>query len=227
MQSFENYFRSSIGRKQIVALTGLILILFIIGHLAGNLFVYWGPEAFNHYAQKLAGFRPGLYIIEVGLLFVFFTHIYFTYLLVLENIRARGQFYNRFQSKSRRSLSTRLMPFTGTILFIFVLIHLIDFTFVDKTGPLSMVNGESLGLYGIVYNAFSNVWHSAFYIVAMCCLGFHLNHGVQSIVQTFGMNHPVFTPLVKGVGSAFALIMTVGYSFIPLYVMYLSGTLRF
>src|SRR3989338_1683764 len=90
MPTVQNYVNSSIGKKQIVAVTGFLLILYLIIHLAGNCFIFWGPKMFNAYADALHGLRPFLYVVEVALAAVFIIHIYFTYLVVLENLRARG-----------------------------------------------------------------------------------------------------------------------------------------
>jgi succinate dehydrogenase / fumarate reductase cytochrome b subunit len=213
--------KSSIAKKQIVAVTGLMLILFLIGHLAGNLYMYAGPEAFNAYAKKLASLRPGLLVVEIGLLAVFIIHLSVTALLVLENIKARGEIrYQVQKSRGNRSLATRLMPFTGTIILLFVGWHLLDFTFCDHHGPRSVLSdGKSYGLYGVVYNAFLDPIHSGLYILAMICIGFHLSHGVQSFLQTMGFHHPCYTPIVKKISTGTGILIALGYSSIPIYIM--------
>lgn len=212
--------KSSIGKKQIVAATGLVLILFVIGHLAGNLFIYSGAEGYNHYAQKLASLRPGLYWVEFLLFIIFITHLFVTALLVLENIKARPIRYASYKPSPDRSLAARLMPYTGTFIFLFVIWHLLDFTFIDKHGARSILaDGQSYGLYGVVYNSFLNPVHSGFYILAMMCVGFHLAHGVQSFFQTFGFNHPVYFPWIKKISNAFGVLIALGYSLIPIYIL--------
>ena len=122
MSTFFTYFKSSIGRKQVVATTGLLLILFIIGHLAGNLLLFLGPEAFNAYAKKIEHLRPGFYFVEAGLCGVFLIHILFTATLVLDNIKARGdKRYAVAKAVGERALATKLMPYTGLILFSFII----------------------------------------------------------------------------------------------------------
>ncbi len=218
--SFSKGIKSSIGKKQIVATTGLALILFVIGHLAGNLIIYLGPEAFNKYAAKLAGLRPWLYIIESGLLAVFVIHMWFTALIVIENRMARPIGYAVSKSVGKRALDTRLMPYTGTIILAFVIWHLIDFTFVDKEGPLSvLVDGRSYGLYGVVYNAFSDPMHSILYIIAMAALGFHLSHAMHSFIQTFGFSHPRYTLMIRKASNIMAALITLAFSSIPVYVL--------
>ena len=218
--SFSKYIKTSIGKKQVVATTGLVLVLFVIGHLAGNLIMFLGPDAFNTYAGKLAGLRPWLYIVECGLLGVFIIHLWITALLVIENYSARPVGYAVRKSVGKRSLATRLMPYTGTVIFAFVIWHLIDFTFADKEGPLSVLaDGRSYGLYGVVYNAFSDPIHSALYIIAMMAVGFHLSHGIQSFIQTFGFNHPDYTPMIQKASNSLAVLITLAFSSIPVYVL--------
>jgi succinate dehydrogenase / fumarate reductase cytochrome b subunit len=231
MQTLRDYTNSSIGKKQIIAVTGLLLILYIVIHLAGNCLIFWGPRMFNAYANALHGLRPFLYVVEIGLALVFIVHIYFTYLIVLENLKARGGHtrYAVSESAGERSLATRLMPYTGTFLFTFIVWHLLDFTFINHVGPRGiMPTGINLGLYGVIYNSFVNPVHSGLYILAMGCLGFHLSHGVQSMVQTFGYNHPRYTPVIRLLGVLFGISITIGYSLIPVFVMlhytrYISG----
>ena len=213
------YVRSSIGKKQVVAATGLILILFLVGHLAGNLFIYAGPEAFNNYAKKLAHLRPGLLIVEFGLAAIFFIHMWFTALIVLENRAARPVPYAVSQSVGKRALATRLMPYTGFIIITFVVWHLIDFTFSDHHGVASILaDGKSYGLYGTVYNAFANPLHSLLYIIAMMAIGFHLSHGVQSFAQTFGFSHPKYMPMIKKISNGFGIFIATAFSLIPIYI---------
>lgn len=215
------FLQSSIGKKQIVATTGLVLILFVIGHLAGNLFVYGGPAAYNAYAKKLAGLRPGLYLVEFVLFLIFIVHLFVTVLLVLENIKARPLRYASYNPSPQRSFAAKIMPYTGTFILGFVIWHLLDFTFIDQHGPRSILSdGQSYGLYGVVYNSFLNPAHSGLYILAMMCVGFHLAHGVQSFFQTFGFNHPVYFPWVKKISNAFGVLIAVGYSSIPIYVLF-------
>ena len=208
--------QSSIQKKQITAVTGLFLILFVLGHLAGNLFIYLGHEAFNGYAQKLAGLRPGLYLVETVLLLIFLIHLYLTALLVWENRQARPVAYRQWQMIGEHSIASRLMPWTGTVIIAFVVWHLRDFTFADGDGPRSILSdGQSYGLYGVVYNAFADPWHSALYILAMAALGFHLSHGIQSFAQTLGFYHPRYTPLIRKMSNGLGLLIALAYSSIP------------
>lgn len=224
MNNFQQYFNSSIGKKQIVALTGLALILFVIGHLAGNLFIYGGPQVFNDYAKKMASLRPALYVVEIALLIIFVIHLYVTALLVWENIQARGKGYAVYKPVGKRSWAARLMPCTGAVVLAFVIWHLLDFTFVDHNGPRSfMPDGMHLGLYAIVYHSFSNPLHSFLYIAAMVAVGLHLAHGIQSFFQTFGWNDPRYTCVIKKISNGVGTLIALAYSSIPVYVLWDSG----
>lgn len=220
MKKFLPSYRTSIGRKQIVALTGLFLILFLIAHLAGNLFIFAGPDAFNGYAKKLASFRPALYIFEVLLGLVFFIHMHVTYLLVIENVKARPVNYRVRGSKGERSFAAQIMPFTGAVILAFVFYHLWDFTFTPHHGAQSILkDGKDYGLYGLVYNSFSDPLHSTIYIIAMACIGFHLSHAIESFCQTFGMNHPKYTPRIRWFSNTFGVLIGWGFSMIPVYIL--------
>ena len=220
MNTFQSYLASSIGKKQIVAATGLFLILFVVGHLAGNLFMYGGPEVFNGYADFLKKLRPALYLIEFALSIIFIVHLYVTALLVWENCQAKGTGYAVYKPVGKRSWAARLMPYTGAVVLAFVIWHLLDFTFVDHQGPRSvMPDGRHGGLYAIVYNSFSNPLHSFLYILAMIAVGLHLAHGIESFFQTFGFNHPRYTPMIREISNALAMLITFAYSSIPVYVL--------
>lgn len=222
MITLTQYIQTSIGKKQVVAITGLMLVVYVIGHLAGNLLLYLGPQAFNGYAHKLEGLRPGLYVIEVALLLVFVIHIYFTALVIWENIQSRPKRYKVYGESGPRSWATRLRMYTGVYILLFVVWHICDFTLIDKHGPRSMINGQSLGLYGVVFNSFSDPLHSILYIMAMMCLGLHLSHGIQSFAQTFGWEGPK----IKGFSDAAALMIAFGYSSIPIYVYFVTHSIK-
>ena len=218
------HLKSSVGKKQVVAATGLMLILFIVGHLAGNMTFYFGPDTFNAYAEKLMHLRPGLYIVEGGLLVIFLIHMWFTALVVHENMRSRPIDYEVKKSSKKRSLATKLMPYTGTMILAFVIWHLIDFTFSDKHGQASVLGAGdvSFELYGVVYNAFKNPIHSALYVVAMWAVAMHLSHGIQSFTQSFGIKNQENSALIDNISNYLALVVGLLFSSIPLYVLLIA-----
>ena len=223
---FKRYFSSSIGKKQTVAVSGLLLILFLIAHLAGNLMIYRGPEAINIYSHTLHSFGLLIRLAEFGLAGIFLIHIIFTAMVVIENKKARPTSYHGTDGYPQRSLATRLMPYTGTILLVYVISHLFDFTIADPNGADAFVNGQNLGLYGLIVNEFSNPYAVLWYLVAMAAVGFHLVHAVQSLCQTFGWNHPTYTPIVKKISMGFGILISLAFASIPLYVWLVLGTLR-
>ncbi len=220
MKKIISYYHSSIGRKQIVAFTGLLLMLYLVAHLAGNLLIFGGPQLLNWYADKLASLRPGLYGVEFLLMMVFLTHVWVTYTLVHENIRARAANYRITPAKGDRSLAAQLMPFTGSIILAFLLYHLWDFTFNEHSGARCILrDGKDYGLYGLVYNSFSDPLHSTFYIIAMVCVGFHLSHALESFCQTFGVSNPKNAAQIRSFSHTFGVLVGWGFSMIPVYVL--------
>ena len=218
-----DYLKSSIGKKQIVAATGLLLILFVMGHLAGNLLILVGPKAYNGYAKILISLRPGLYFIEAGLALIFFIHVWTTLLLIHDNLRARPIQYARYEPKGKNTLLARLMPISGTILVAFVIWHLMDFTFTDHEGSRSILaDGKNYGLYGLVVNTLSIPVHSLFYILAMMSLGLHLSHGVESFIQTFGWQNTQIAPVLIKISNYFGIFIAFSYSLIPIYILFLT-----
>lgn len=214
----------SITKKQVVATTGLLLVLFLIFHLAGNLFIYGGPDAFNGYAKKLHSLGPLIWLPRLGLLVVALLHVIFTAAVVLENIKARGgvQRYAVDKPTGKRSWFTRLMPFSGVYIFVFIVWHIMDFTTIDQHGPRSEINGIAHGIYGVVYNSFADPLHSIFYIIAMCFVGMHLAHGVQSYFQTMGIRSKPYVPVITRLANYLAIFITLMFSSIPIFILILS-----
>ena len=203
----------SIIKKQIVAITGLGLVLFLIAHLAGNMLIYVGAEAFNAYAEALHNLGPLLWVARIGLIVTFLVHISFTAVLVLENRKARTQGYAVNKDHTdKKSIAVRLMPITGSILILYVVLHLIDFTFKDKSIYAN-------GLYELVTDTLMNPIHAIWYMVAMACVGFHLSHGIQSVAQTFGVNTRNTLPKIQKASLALGLLIAIGFGSIPLYIM--------
>ncbi|MEK7299260.1 MAG: succinate dehydrogenase cytochrome b subunit [Candidatus Margulisiibacteriota bacterium] len=186
MTGLRAYVASSIGKKQIVAISGLLLVGYLVFHLSMNLLFFAGPDAFNFFPEKSHETGYLLRILEAGLAAIFLVHIVFTILVVKENIAARRLGYRVNKSSPHRSFATRIMPVTGGILLLYLFLHLRDFVFKSHDGPASVVNGQQWGLYGLEWNAFHHPARVVFYVIAMFAVGFHLAHGIQSVVQTLG-----------------------------------------
>ncbi len=216
---------SSVFRKQIVAVTGVVLVLFIIGHLAGNLLILLGPEAFNRYAETLQSLGELLWAERAVMFTLAVLHVTFTVLLTMENLQARGQRYAVSANHGGTNFVRKTMIYSGALIFFFLFLHISDYTLADKTGPASIIaglnNGESLGLYGLVWRSFlfqEHWWRPLVYIAAVVCVGAHLTHGIQSMFQTLGVNHERYTPIIRKVSVALGVIVGAGFSAIPIIV---------
>ena len=213
----KEYVSSSIGKKQIVAISGLLVVGFIFFHMIMNLLYHAGAEIYNILPAAAQSTGIGLRIVESGLAAIFLVHIVFTAMLTIQNKKARGnQGYAQFKDKNKRSLATKLMPVTGSILLIFIFTHLADFWFPDHYGPGTMINGVEQGTYGLVYNAFASGPKVTWYIIAMFAIGLHLAHGVQSMFQTFGFRNQRSVEMVERLSTTIGLLIAAGFSSIPL-----------
>ncbi len=217
--------RSSIFRKQIVAITGLAMVGFVIMHLAGNTLVLFGPEAFNGYAEVLHTLPELLWVARLGLITALALHVYFIIKLVGEN-RASGGGGRYAVEKSRRgdiAVARKFMVLSGVIVLSFLCWHLWDFTISDKSGARAEINGEDFGLYGVVWNAFKSPVRDIFYIVAVLCVGMHLTHGIQSLVQTLGINHERWSPLINKASIGLGAAVALGFAFLPIYMFFVGA----
>ena len=151
---------------------------------------------------------------------IFISHITLTAWLVVENRRARKQKYAVPIEKGKRSLATRLMPVSGTILVVFLTFHLLDFSLNNHVGPDSFIGGETLGLYGLVYNYFQSSIRIFGYIFALVFLALHLAHAFQSACQTFGIHGKDFSPKIKQASLAIAVILFIGFGSLPIYLKF-------
>jgi len=200
---------SSIGKKLMMALTGLAFIVFLIAHLAGNLTLYGGGEAFNAYAEKLHSLGPLLTIFELGLVLFAGIHIFTGLVLFLQNRQARPFGYLRYESSGGRTLSSRTMPYTGLIILGFVIFHLINFSFVDKADRT---------IFQLVSSAFANPVYVVIYLAGMIIVALHVRHGLWSAFQTLGGNHPKYMPAIMMLSIVIGLIVAVGFGFLPIYL---------
>lgn len=214
---------TSVVKKQIVAVTGLIGVGFIIGHLAGNSLLLLGPEAFNGYAEKLQSLGEFLWVVRIALIAAFVVHVYFTVLITLENRAARADRYAVSNDLGETNFAKKTMIYTGLLVFFFLFLHLTDFSLADKTGPHSVLNGPegeaSYGLFGLVWNSFLFLPRSVFYILAVCCVGLHLSHGIQSLFQTIGFFHDRYTPAIRTASNTIGALVALGFSVVPLFVI--------
>ncbi len=214
------FYRSSIGKKIVVALTGLALVGFLFGHLAGNLKIYGGPEKLNAYAAWLHSMPAILWAARIGLLVCFVGHIATTILLVQQNKAARGERYAH-PATIQASGASRTMVWSGVIILAFVIYHLMHFTLRIGNDYGSYVDAKGRhDAFKMVVDGFSCEPVSAFYIIAMALLCWHLSHGFASIFQTLGLRTERNWPAIQGAGWAVAAILFVGNISIPLAVLF-------
>ncbi len=204
---------SSIGKKLMMAITGLSFCGFLATHLAGNLTIYGGKDAFNSYAEHLHSLGPLITVAEWVLLTLFLVHVTTGLLLFLQNLKARPIRYAVNKSAGGRTLGSATMPYTGVLLLVFIVFHLLNFHFVDKTDTT---------IFNIVADAFANTGYVLIYIVAMVVAAVHVSHGFWSAFQTIGANHPKYMPLIRTASVAFAVVVGVGFGFLPVYIFLLA-----
>ncbi len=212
-----SFLKSSIGRKIVMSLTGLFLITFLIIHLIGNMQLLISQssfEGFTHFMEHNPVIKIAAWVLYAG----FILHIVQGLLLWFSNMGSSGGKY-AVSPKGQKGvgLASKNMGILGTLILAFLLIHLADFF-----GPLK-VRGtlEEADLFNAVIAKFKNPAFVGIYVGGMIVLAFHLWHGFQSAFQTLGLNHPKYTPIIKGLGKAYAIIVPLLFALIPIYI-YLS-----
>jgi succinate dehydrogenase / fumarate reductase cytochrome b subunit len=213
MGALARFWRSTIGKKAVMAVTGTILVLFVIGHMAGNLQMFLGADVMNHYAAFLKSSMELLWLARLGLLAAAVLHIVSAYQLTMLNRAARPVAYAGREPQVS-TLASRTMRVGGVVLALFIIYHLGHFT----TGSFHPAFSHT-GVYGNVIIGFSNPWVVLFYVVAMAFLGFHLFHGVWSAFRTLGVAKPSPAPLHRKVALAVAVVVWAGFTVIPVAVL--------
>jgi len=214
----QRFYTSTVGKKAVMAVSGAILFLFVIGHLIGNLQIYEGPEKLNHYAVLLRSMPALLWSVRGTLLLMVILHIWSSVQLGLRNIEARPSGYVK-KKPTGSSYASRTMYWSGPIILAFVIYHLLDFTFGNLNPHF-----EEGNVYANVLASFQVIPVSAFYIFAMLLLCMHLYHGLWSMFQSLGFHHPRHTPILRRAAAAIAILIAVGNISIPISVM--AGLVR-
>lgn len=206
-----------------MSLSGLFLILFLVVHLLGNLQILAsdGGKAFNVYAYFMTH-NPLVKIISYTLYLSILIHTLQGLYLYFNNRKAKGRSY-AVSSSSGTSILSRYMAQIGTVIFIFIIIHLIQFWLKMKMGQLPIVEYTGYDhsfqdLYQPVVEAYKELWMVVFYVVCMIIVGMHLWHGFQSSFQSLGINHKKYTPLIQLAGKAYAILVPLGFALIPIYI---------
>ena len=213
----QSFLRSSLGLKIVMALTGIVLFGFVIGHMIGNLQVYLGPEVFNHYAELLRelGHGMALWIARAGLLVAVGLHIWSAWRLTLMNSAARPVGYREVERRES-TYASRTMRWSGVILLLFIVYHLLHFTIGVHAVHPQFVPGDA---YHNFVTGFQNPLVSGFYVLAMLALGLHLYHGAWSFMQTLGLSHPRYDHLRYAFAALVTLVILAGNISFPVAVL--------
>lgn len=223
MNLFSRAYHSSLGKKYVMAITGLLLFLFVIVHMAGNLQVYLGQEAMNAYAELLQS-KPGLlWTARVVLFVIAVLHIISALQLAAENRAARPQPYA--EGKPLASLASRTILVSGLIVFAFIIYHLMHFT-LGVTNPdfMDLRDGNRHDVYRMVVEGFRNPYVSVFYIISMGLLCLHLSHGVSSLFQSLGVRRKATAAAFNRFAQMSAIVIFIGNCSIPISI--LAGVVR-
>ena len=211
-----HYFRSSIGRKQLVAITGLLLCGFLVSHLTGNLLLMVSSDAFNLYAHKLASLGGLLYVIEAFLALVFIVHLGLAMKLNLENMQSRGKYQQKTKTGRGTTFASQTMPYTGVVLLAFLVSHLISLkfgTYYEVT--IDGVLMRDLTRTTIEY--FKSPIATGWYVFAMITAAIHTSHGFSSAFQSMGWNHGKYFKNVKRLGLIYAIAIGGGFAFVSIW----------
>lgn len=211
---------ASIGKKMLMAVTGIVFIGFVIAHLAGNLQIFIGQEQLNKYAETLQAMGALKWGFRLFMLIVAFIHIWKGLVLWLENRRARPVGYRR-DNTIQATLASRTMIYTGALIFFFVVYHLLHFTLIVTNPEYAELRDPAgrFDVYSMIIHGFSNYVISIVYIIAIFLLAFHLSHAISSLFQTLGLNDARYMPRLKAISNLIAVLVFLGYVSIPVSVL--------
>ncbi len=230
-KSLCQFWKSSIGKKLVVAVTGAMLVLFLLGHIAGNLLVFQGPHAMNDYAEFLHTMLhgQGVWIARIGLLLAFALHIYATIELTRQNRAAKTEKYEH-DATVVASRSSRIMIWSGLVVLAFVVFHILHFTVRIDPALANMPDPDQSGrhdAWGMVIKGFQNPLVSIFYLIAITLLCSHLSHGIGSIFQTLGLRTRKSSDGIAKLSLILSIVIWLGFISIPLSVMFGFGSDQF
>ena len=222
MSQRSGVFSSSVGQKLVIGITGFLLFLYLLIHIAGNLIVFLGPAAFNRYAYVMEYGNPLLPAIELGLLLVVLIHIYKTVRMFIGNQEKRPVNYDmkkRAGKPSRKTFASSTMIASGLLLLVFLLIHVKAFRF----SPEYEWPAGGRDLYRQELEALQNPLVVGFYLLAMAAVGSHLWHGIASSLQSLGFDHPVWTPRILGAAKLIAFLIAGSFMVIAVWAYLQQG----
>ena len=211
-------FLSTVGRKIFVAITGLFLVGFLLIHLAGNITLFFGPDAFNGYAYQLEKNKAILYTLEIILLIGFSSHIIQAIYVTLENKKSRPVSYKKRRTLGMSTIFSNNMALGGSLILIFLVLHVNAFRF----GETEMVYHPSADelvrdIYTLVTTSFKDPIYSGFYILAMFFVGGHVSHGFQSAFRSLGLSDKRVYPFFKKLSYVIGFFVALGFATMPIY----------
>lgn len=226
MKILERILGSSLGKKYVMAISGLIMVGFVVGHLAGNLQIFLGPEAINSYGHFLKSNPEIIWPARIGLLIALGLHVWAAITLTRQNRAARPVAYSAAYKPTAASYASRTMIMSGLILAAFILYHLMHFTILTSSINLTGKDFHSLidtkgrhDVFAMMVTGFRHPVVTAFYLLAMALLCLHLSHGIGAMFQSIGLKNKAWTPVIDRAGAAFSWLLFVGYSSIPIAIL--------
>jgi len=218
-----SYFTSSLFRKTLAAFSGLFLTLFLIGHLVGNLQLFIsgevGQKQFNEYAMFMTT-NPAVKILSYLTYSSIFLHVFFTLLLTVKSKNARKVEYSKSSGNTNSDWSSRNMAVLGTLILIFLVIHLKSFWYEMHFGEIGLDRWGNKDLHSVTLTAFHELWYVVFYVFSMAALALHLKHGVESAFQTIGIKTRLYESFIHKIAYSFALITPAIFASIPIYIFW-------
>ncbi len=209
MSRFTQLFSSSLGKKYIMATTGLLLGCFLLVHAAGNSSLFWGRAAFLSYAEHLHSLGLLLTLAELSLSSIFLLHISVGLILFLQNKSARSSNYAVQNNAGARTWGSRTMPYTGLIILAFIILHLVNFHFTN----------QNILIADIVAEVLSKPLFSILYLIGLSALALHISHGFWSLFQSFGINHPLYNKFIMKTSLAATTALTLIFSIIVILLL--------
>jgi len=225
MPSLTEAATSQVGRKILTGITGLLLVFFLIFHLAGNLAIFGEADAMNRYSMMLHDLGPLLWIARIGLVLMFVIHAWIGISIWLRRRKSRPEGYNVYSSKgepSKQSMSSRSMAFTGIVLLVFLVLHINTFALGD-TDTVLIEGRQASDLKTLVIETFQNPIYAFGYAFVMILLGTHLGHGIWSAFTSLTMKSKKLSSMIYSAGVVLGIALAIGFIFIPLYIYFTGG----
>lgn len=216
------FFSSTIGKKYLMGITGLVWAGFVFSHMAGNLLMFVSPDLYNNYGHMITS-GALIYAVEAVLIISLIVHVYCAISLTMQNKKARSQGYAVGPNGSKgATLASKTMAQQGALILAFIISHILAFkygTYYETT-----VNGTPMrDLYRLVVEAFTSPGFVAWYVIALVLLGFHLSHGVGSIFQSLGLRNAKTEPTIKKISVVYAAVVALGFIAQPVYIFFFAS----